>query len=298
MKSNKIICFGEILWDIFEDGKKLGGAPFNVTNSLKDLGADVEFISRIGKDFLGNEILKELKSRGVSTIFLQEDPIYPTGKVTVSIDSDGSAKYEIDNDSAWDYIEKEAKTVKMVSDASAFVFGSLIARAKSFEALNSFLKVSKFSIFDINLRPPFYNQSLLIDLMNKSDMLKFNDEELDIIASGLESPFNSIDKNIEFIAERTKTKIICVTKGKCGAVLYHHGDWFYNNGYRVKVKDSVGAGDSFLATLINGLIEKEPLQKTIDYACAMGALVANSFGANPTISMNDLESFIYTYKDH
>ena len=298
MKSNKIICFGEILWDIFEDGKKLGGAPFNVTNSLKDLGADVEFISRIGKDFLGNEILKELKSRGVSTIFLQEDPIYPTGKVTVSLDSDGSAKYEIDNDSAWDYIEKEAKTVKMVSDASAFVFGSLIARAKSFEALNSFLKVSKFSIFDINLRPPFYNQSLLIDLMNKSDMLKFNDEELDIIASGLESPFNSIDKNIEFIAERTKTKIICVTKGKYGAVLYHHGDWFYNNGYRVKVKDSVGAGDSFLATLINGLIEKEPLQKTIDYACAMGALVANSFGANPTISMNDLESFIYTYKDH
>ena len=298
MKSNKIICFGEILWDIFEDGKKLGGAPFNVTNSLKDLGADVEFISRIGKDFLGNEILKELKSRGVSTIFLQEDPIYPTGKVTVSIDSDGSAKYEIDNDSAWDYIEKEAKTVKMVSDASAFVFGSLIARAKSFEALNSFLKVSKFSIFDINLRPPFYNQSLLIDLMNKSDMLKFNDGELDIIASGLESPFNSIDKNIEFIAERTKTKIICVTKGKYGAVLYHHGDWFYNNGYRVKVKDSVGAGDSFLATLINGLIEKEPLQKTIDYACAMGALVANSFGANPTISMNDLESFIYTYKDH
>ena len=298
MKSNKIICFGEILWDIFEDGKKLGGAPFNVTNSLKDLGADVEFISRIGKDFLGNEILKELKSRGVSTIFLQEDPIYPTGKVTVSIDSDGSAKYEIDNDSAWDYIEKEAKTVKMVSDASAFVFGSLIARAKSFEALNSFLKVSKFSIFDINLRPPFYNQSLLIDLMNKSDMLKFNDEELDIIASGLESPFNSIDKNIEFIAERTKTKIICVTKGKYGAVLYHHGDWFYNNGYRVKVKDSVGAGDSFLATLVNGLIEKEPLQKTIDYACAMGALVANSFGANPTISMNDLESFIYTYKDH
>ena len=298
MKSNKIICFGEILWDIFEDGKKLGGAPFNVTNSLKDLGADVEFISRIGKDFLGNEILKELKSRGVSTIFLQEDPIYPTGKVTVDIDSDGSAKYEIDNDSAWDYIEKEAKTVKMVSDASAFVFGSLIARAKSFEALNSFLKVSKFSIFDINLRPPFYNQSLLIDLMNKSDMLKFNDEELDIIANGLESPFNSIDKNIEFIAERTKTKIICVTKGKCGAVLYHHGDWFYNNGYRVIVKDSVGAGDSFLATLINGLIEKEPLQKTIDYACAMGALVANSFGANPTISKNDLESFIHTYKDH
>jgi fructokinase len=298
MKSNKIICFGEILWDIFEDGKKLGGAPFNVTNSLKDLGADVEFISRIGKDFLGNEILKELKSRGVSTIFLQEDPIYPTGKVTVDIDSDGSAKYEIDNDSAWDYIEKETKTVKMVSDASAFVFGSLIARAKSFEALNSFLKVSKFSIFDINLRPPFYNQSLLIDLMNKSDMLKFNDEELDIIANGLESPFNSIDKNIEFIAERTKTKIICVTKGKYGAVLYHHGDWFYNNGYKVIVKDSVGAGDSFLATLINGLIEKEPLQKTIDYACAMGALVANSFGANPTISKNDLESFIYTYKDH
>ncbi len=298
MKSKKIVCFGEILWDIFDDGKKLGGAPFNVASSLKSLGADVEFVSRIGNDSLGKELLKKVESHGVSTIYLQEDPLYLTGKVYVNLDSKGLAKYEIVQDAAWDFIEALPKTIKMISSASAFVFGSLIARAKSFEALIFFLKVSRFSIFDLNLRPPFYNQSLLLHLMNESDMLKFNDDELYIIANGLKSPYNSIDENIEFIAKKTNTDIICVTKGKNGAVLYHHGEWFYNYGYKVKVKDTVGAGDSFLATLINGLIEKKPLQKTIDHACAMGALVASSFGANPAISMNDLYSLVSKNEAH
>ena len=292
MKSQKIICFGEILWDLFPDGKKLGGAPFNVASSLKNLGADVEFISRIGNDSLGKELLMKVKNHGVSISHIQKDAIYSTGEVQVKLDSSGVAQYEISKDAAWDFIEVLPETIEMVRSASAFIFGSLIARSKSFEALNFFLKVSKFRVFDLNLRPPFYNQSLLFQLMQQSDMLKFNDEELYKIANDMESPFNSMNQHIEFIVKKTNVNIICVTMGKYGAVLYHKGDWFYNSGYKVKVVDTVGAGDAFLATLVNGLVKNEPLQKTINYACAMGALVANNSGANPNITESELKSFV------
>ena len=95
MKSKKIICFGEVLWDHFPDGKKLGGAPFNVTNSLKNFGADVNFISRVGDDNLGNEILKQMQNNQISTNYIQIDSNHQTGKVEVSLDSSGSAKYDI-----------------------------------------------------------------------------------------------------------------------------------------------------------------------------------------------------------
>ena len=85
MKSQKIICFGEILWDLFPDGKKLGGAPINVASSLKNLGADVEFISRIGNDSLGKELLMKVKNHGVSISHIQKDAIYSTGEVQVNL---------------------------------------------------------------------------------------------------------------------------------------------------------------------------------------------------------------------
>ena len=103
MGKNKICCFGEILWDLFPEGKKLGGAPFNVACSLKSLGADVEFISRIGQDSLADEILIEVTSKGISTDSIQIDPIHPTGKVEVSLDANGEAAYRIETDVAWDY---------------------------------------------------------------------------------------------------------------------------------------------------------------------------------------------------
>ena len=100
MKSQKIICFGEILWDLFPDGKKLGGAPFNVASSLKNLGADVEFISRIGNDSLGKELLMKVKNHGVSISHIQKDAIYSTGEVQVKLDSSGVAQYEISKDAS------------------------------------------------------------------------------------------------------------------------------------------------------------------------------------------------------
>ena len=292
MDSNKIVCFGEILWDLFPSGKKIGGAPFNVASSLKGLGASVEFISRIGQDALGEEILNHLTRVGISKEYVQLDGQHATGRVLVTLDEKGSAQYEIETNAAWDFIESTPSTLNLVKQSHAFVFGSLITRAQSFKALRAFLKVARFSVFDLNLRPPYYSDSVLIELMNTASMLKFNDEELYQIADLLKSPYYSMDQHISYIAQKTNTELICVTKGKFGAVLYYKNVWYFNSGYQIKVQDTVGAGDSFLATLIHGIVNDNDLQKTLNRACAMGALVAGSAGANPSISEVDLIEFM------
>lgn len=114
MNSTTIICFGEILWDLFPSGKMLGGAPFNVASSIKGLGGDVEFISRVGDDELGKNIRSEVLRQGISTELLQSDPLHETGKVIVTLDDNGSAQYEIAEDAAWDFIEATARTIEKV----------------------------------------------------------------------------------------------------------------------------------------------------------------------------------------
>ncbi|CAI8332503.1 MAG: Fructokinase [Flavobacteriaceae bacterium] len=292
MNSNKIICFGEILWDIFPAGKMLGGAPFNIAASIHDLGGNVQLISRVGKDSLGNEIIENIKAKGLSIKFIQSDNFHSTGRVLVALDKNGIAKYEIAQDAAWDFIEPTPTIINAVSEANAFIFGSLVSRSASKETLDTLLNLSKFSVFDLNLRPPFYTLETLTQLMIKTNMLKFNDDELYEIVNALGSPYHSLDQHIVYLVAKTNTPIICVTKGMHGAVLYHHGDWFYNSGYRVEVKDTVGAGDSFLATLVLGLLQDNSLQSTLNDACGMGALVASSNGANPSITIEELATFV------
>ena len=292
MNSNKIICFGEILWDIFPAGKMLGGAPFNIAASIHDLGGNVQLISRVGKDSLGNEIIENIKAKGLSIKFIQSDNFHSTGRVFVALDKNGIAKYEIAQDAAWDFIEPTPTIINAVSEANAFIFGSLVSRSASKETLDTLLNLSKFSVFDLNLRPPFYTLETLTQLMIKTNMLKFNDDELYEIANALGSPYHSLDQHIVYLVAKTNTPIICVTKGMHGAVLYHHGDWFYNSGYRVEVKDTVGAGDSFLATLVLGLLQDNSLQSTLNDPCGMGALVASSNGVNSSITIEELATFV------
>ena len=270
----------------------IGAAPFNIAASIHDLGGNVQLISRVGKDSLGNEIIENIKAKGLSIKFIQSDNFHSTGRVLVALDKNGIAKYEIAQDAAWDFIEPTPTIINAVSEANAFIFGSLVSRSASKETLDTLLNLSKFSVFDLNLRPPFYTLETLTQLMIKTNMLKFNDDELYEIANALGSPYHSLDQHIVYLVAKTNTPIICVTKGMHGAVLYHHGDWFYNSGYRVEVKDTVGAGDSFLAILVLGLLQDNSLQSTLNDACGMGALVASSNGANPSITIEELATFV------
>ena len=144
MEGDKIVCFGEVLGDVFQFEKKLGGAPYNVANSLKRLGADVNLISRIGDDQLGKEILEKLHLNNIDSHSIQIDKNYKTGIVKVNLDNDGNAQYEIAKEVAWDFIEILNRDIEMVSNSKALVFGSLASRASSYIALKKYLYVSKF----------------------------------------------------------------------------------------------------------------------------------------------------------
>jgi len=282
------------LWDVFPDKARIGGAPLNVASRLSATGIETEIISRIGTDQKGKDILVYLKGNNVGTENIELDATYPTGMVNVTLSSSGSATYEIAYPSAWDKIEISESSLNAVSKADVFIFGSLVCRDEiSRNTLFHLLESANYKVFDINLRPPHYQKETLRQLMQKADFIKFNDEELFEIAAMLGSPFNSLEQNLLFISEKTNTKSICVTKGSHGAVLLSERKLVYNSGYQIKVKDTVGAGDSFLASLIAKLLTKENPQNALDYACAVGALVAGSEGANPKLEAEEIKKFMF-----
>jgi fructokinase len=292
MKTN-ITCFGEVLYDVFPTHRKIGGAPLNVALRLASLGVNVQIISRIGNDEIGKELLKFIQKNNVFTDTIQIDEVHSTGEVLVELDPKGSATYSIKYPVAWDKIEVTPEAMNAVKNADVLVFGSLVCRDNtSYNTLLSLLKIAKNKIFDVNLRAPFYTEDILIKLMNLADFIKFNDDELFEICALYNSPFHSLDQNIHFIAEKTNTKQICVTKGSHGAVLYSNKKMYYNSGYKVKVTDTVGSGDSFLAGLLYQLFTGNSPQNAIDFACALGALVAQYEGANPNITMQEIEIFM------
>ncbi|MDD7887698.1 carbohydrate kinase family protein [Flavivirga sp. 57AJ16] len=292
----KITCFGEVLWDVFPTHRKIGGAPLNVANRLQTFGNDVTMISAIGKGENGTKILKYLEDSGVDTNCIQVDNEYKTGKVKVMLNEKGSASYDIKYPRAWDKIRLTEINKSVVKNSDALVFGSLAARDDSSRnTLFKLVELAKYKIFDLNLRPPYYTKDLLIRLMNEADFIKFNDDELYEVCGYLDSKYHSMEQNIRFISEKTNTKHICVTKGRHGAVLLYEDTFYYNSGYLIKVIDTVGAGDSFLGSLISRLLNKVNPQEAVDFACAVGAMVAQSEGPNPVLLKSDIDAFINPY---
>jgi fructokinase len=289
---SKIVCFGEVLWDVFPTHKKIGGAPLNVAVRLKSFKNDVAIISAVGNDALGKTILKYINDLKINAEAVQILEDFKTGEVAVTLNNKGAATYVIVHPKAWDKISMTKESMVLVQQADAFVFGSLITRdAVSKDTLYQLLKLAKYTIFDVNLRAPFYTKEILVDLMYKADFIKLNDDELYEVSAFLGSPFYNLEQNIHFISKKTKTAHICVTKGEHGAVLLYDNQLFYNSGYKIKVVDTVGSGDSFLASLISKLINGATPQKAIDFACTVGALVAKSEGANPIIKEKEITDF-------
>jgi fructokinase len=289
----KAVCFGEILYDVFPESERIGGAPLNVASRLSGLGISTEMISKVGDDEKGEKLISYLKAKNIKTEIIAKDTDYATGVVNVTLSAGGSATYEIAHPVAWDKIEISDAMKTEVKKADAFIFGSLVCRDEvSRNTLFQLLPEAKYRVFDINLRPPFYEKEVLVKLMNQADFIKFNDDELFEIAEMIGSPYNSLEQNLQYLSEETNTPTICVTKGRHGAVLLKGGKRFYNSGFKVKVKDTVGAGDSFLASLIAGLLKEEDPQSTLDFACAMGALVAGEEGANPEIKIDKINKFL------
>lgn len=289
----KATCFGEVLWDVFPTHKKIGGAPLNVAVRLESMQNETSIISKIGNDKKGRKLIDFLKINNVDTTGIQIDSEFKTGKVKVVLDDSGSASYTINHPRAWDKIELTTIAQNLTKDADAFIYGSLASRDEvSRNTLYELLKIAKYKIFDVNLRKPHYTAEVLSHLMNEADFIKFNDDEIYEIADLIGPSSPSFDQTVLFIAEQTNTKCICVTRGSQGAVLYFDGAFYYNSGYQIVVVDTVGAGDSFLATLINKIMKKADPQDALDYACAIGALVASHEGANPIIEEEEITNLM------
>lgn len=294
-KKINAVSFGEVLFDVFGEEKKIGGAPLNLALRTASFGFPVSMISAVGNDEDGRVICDYIKENQLDTRGIITADNYDTGIVQVTLNERGSATYEIKFPSAWDFIEINDNTLNIINNADVFFFGSLICRNDvSRNALFSLLDSNPdmFKVFDVNLRKPFYNIKLLEQLMKKADFIKFNDEEILEIAAELGFSSENLEENIRFISEKTKTNSICVTLGKHGSLLLWEGKVHQHGGYPVKVADTVGAGDSFLASLIAKLLSDKNPDTALDFASAVGALVASYSGANPKLKTEEIEAFM------
>ncbi|WP_406843814.1 carbohydrate kinase family protein [Flavobacterium soyae] len=293
----KAVAYGEVLWDVFANEKKIGGAPLNVALRMKTLGCEVAMISCVGKDEDGKAIIDQVKSLGLETNAIIQTENFATGLVNVTLNERGSASYEISYPSAWDKIVLNDSAKNLAANADVLIYGSLVCRDEvSRQSLEELLQTNAYKVFDVNLRKPHYSYKILEQLMHSANFIKFNDEELLEIAAAMQSPFVSLEDNMHFIAKKTKVTAMCVTKGKHGALLMWEGQLYENGGYPVEVADTVGAGDSFLAALITSLLTGKAPQTAIDFACAVGALVAEAPGANPEISNSKIENLMLKVK--
>jgi fructokinase len=277
-----IVGLGEILWDILPQGHRLGGAPANFVFQARSLGAEGYIVSRVGKDQLGEEILSQLKSLGLSPLGVTVDTVHPTGIVSVSLDDKGVPKFTIHENAAWDHLAMTPEILNLASRAEAVCFGSLAQRSKvSGKAIFNFIEKTKkdcLRILDINLRQPYYSEDIIAPLLNHSTILKLNLEEMVILAEmfGLESDETKI---LDSLLRQFSLKLIALTMGEKGSRLYAtHGE-SYHPGFSVPVVDTVGAGDAFTAALVMGVLKGEPLAKINEEANRMASLVCTQSGA-------------------
>lgn len=289
MKRKQVVCFGEMLWDVFPNQKKVGGAPLNVALHLHRLDLKVDFISRIGQDDLGKELIQILNEYGLPTSLIQIDTLHETSKVLVDTSDKENIKYEICKPVAWDFIEFTDDIVDILPHDKVLVFGSLAARSpKSHESLIKLASQNfALKVLDLNLRAPHYSTALIEQLIQQVQVLKINEEELAVLMQLFRLSGDQQEAILQ-LAKKFGLKTICLTLGGKGAMLYHEQNLYSHPGYIIDVVDTVGAGDAFLAGLIHGLLEDLKGEELLGFASALGAVVASRAGANPVYHMEDI----------
>lgn len=287
-----VVCFGEVLWDIFPEGTRAGGAPFNAAYNVYKMGTDVKMLSRIGNDELGKKLTDQIKGWGLTTEYIQVDNEHPTSTVIAKIDEHNEATYDIVNHVAWDYIDFLPEHKELISNAEAFVFGSLSARnPKSKETLLKLIEFAKLKIFDVNFRPPFIDIDLIKELLHKADIVKMNKAEMRQIMEFLSEEYISEDESVTFIQNHFNIKEIVLTKGSKGA-RYFVGDRNYGFGaVPIKIADTVGSGDAFLAGFISKRIQGKSPEEIMTEAISLGAFITSKSGACPDYEYEEFQKF-------
>jgi fructokinase len=289
MNSN-VIGVGEVLWDLLVTGPQLGGAPANFSYHAHALGAQTQVITRVGKDDYGREIIRRFHEMGLPETTVQIDDTVPTGTAIVALSGDGLAHFTIQDNVAWDHIAVTPEALVAASEAHAICFGSLAQRSQpsrnTIQQLVAETSADALRVFDINLRQQFYSRGLIEESLQLANVLKLNDDELPTLAEmfGL----TDLPKHqIEWLAHTFSLRLVALTRGANGSLLYQKDNnevrWSDCPSRPVKVVDTVGAGDSFTAAMVLGLLRKKDLDEINTIANEVARYVCSQPGATPAL---------------
>ena len=293
-KKFQVIGLGELLWDMLPSGRQLGGAPANFAYHTQALGAEGRVISRVGRDEAGREILARLSQLGVPTDCIQTDPSAPTSTVSVEVSANGQPTYVIHEQVAWDYLAVDDSATRAVQQCDAICFGTLAQRSEiSRSAIRDLLQLvptSSLRVLDINLRQHYFSRELIEQSLSLSNVLKVNHHELSLLTEmfGL---FGDQPAVLEQFANLFDLRLVACTRGETGSLLFSQGRWSDHPGIPASVVDTVGAGDSFTAALVLGLLAQWELDKINDQANRLAAYVASRPGATPSFPSNLISPF-------
>lgn len=287
MKEEIVVGMGEALWDVLPEGKKIGGAPANFAYHVSQFGLTSCVVSAVGPDAYGREIIENFTSKGLN--FLIEEVPYPTGTVQVELDPAGVPQYDIKENVAWDNIPFTSALEDLARRTRAVCFGSLAQRnVVSRTTIGRFLDAmpddpGRLIVCDINLRQNFYDKDVLANSMERCNVLKINDEELVIVGRLFGYPGIDLQDKCRFILEKYDLKILILTCGINGSYVFTPDDVSFQPTPKVEVADTVGAGDSFTAAFISGILKGKTVAEAHELAVRTSAFVCTHKGAMPVL---------------
>ena len=291
--SKVIVGLGELIWDMLPEGKQLGGAPTNFAYISRLLGDNATVASRVGDDDLGREASDRLARMGLSKGYMQVDKVHPTGTVQVEIGEDGEARFAINENSAWDYLEWTGEWEELAGSADAVCFGTLGQRnGQAREVILQFLRATRSTaarIFDVNLRHSFFTPDMLTLSVELATIVKLSSEELSTVARMLEIDLSGEEALAKALIARFNLDLVAVTRGSQGSLLATESEAISHAGFRVQVKDTIGAGDAFAAVLAHHYLRGASLKVISEEANRMGAWIATQAGATPEVDKLPLE---------
>jgi Sugar kinases, ribokinase family len=296
-----VVGIGEVLWDLLLTGPQLGGAPANFAYHANALGAHAYVVTRVGDDDYGREIIRRFREMGIRSGAIQVDKQAPTGTATVALSGNGLAHFTVHENVAWDFIAPTHEALALVAQAHAICFGSLAQRSDSSrQAIQQLLAAAptdSLRVFDINLRQNFYSREVIERSLQIANVLKLNDDELPVIAEML-ALRGTIEEQLTQLATTFHLRLIALTRGAQGSLLYQSKTgsdaeerWSNCPSRPVDVVDTVGAGDSFTAALVMGLLRKIDLDEVNLLANDVARYVCSHTGATPALPMEFAKRF-------
>jgi fructokinase len=291
----RIISIGEVLWDVFEDSEKLGGAPFNFAVHASRLGHEVTFVSAVGDDERGHAVLTRASELGLRPDFIQIAPGAATGTVSVRVDSAGQPDFTIRRPAAYDALQLGRADLRRLAaiEPDWLYYGTLhqaepAARAETKRLAEALPGAKRF--YDINLRRHSYTRELIAELMAAAHVVKLNEHEAVAVDAMFGCRHDALSEFTEFWSRKFGWAAVAVTRGSRGCAIRIGRDYAEPPGYTVKVADTVGAGDAFAAAFLEGFSQGWNANRTGDFANRVGAVVASRPGGAPMWSMEDCYS--------